>query len=97
MRRSVRDLLSWILLVAGAGVCLAAAVVESPASRSGTVAVAIMIMTATTATERDRRPKRLRRMRRGHCPRCDYDLRFKVGSGCPECGWRRAEFGTGQA
>ena len=31
-----------------------------------------------------------RRIRRGHCPRCTYDLRSEFSSGCPECGWNRA-------
>lgn len=26
---------------------------------------------------------------RGRCPRCGYDLRGDLKSGCPECGWRR--------
>lgn len=41
--------------------------------------------------------KKLRRARRQvrlypvqtRCPRCDYDLRSDLESGCPECGWRR--------
>ena len=28
---------------------------------------------------------------RGHCPRCDYDLRGNSGAGCPECGWKRSD------
>ncbi len=32
----------------------------------------------------------LRRVRRGHCPRCDYDLTGQLAQGCPECGWNRA-------
>jgi hypothetical protein len=31
--------------------------------------------------------RRARRTRRGHCPRCDYDLGGELASGCPECGW----------
>lgn len=23
------------------------------------------------------------------CPRCDYDLRGRPDTGCPECGWKR--------
>lgn len=30
------------------------------------------------------------RLRRGHCPLCNYDLRANLPSGCPECGWNRA-------
>jgi hypothetical protein len=35
----------------------------------------------------------LRRARRrhGHCPTCNYDLNHEHDSGCPECGWNRAE------
>lgn len=29
-----------------------------------------------------------RRLGRGHCPTCDYDLRGCSGHSCPECGWR---------
>lgn len=29
------------------------------------------------------------RLRRGRCPRCAYDLRGNLASGCPECGWNR--------
>ncbi len=31
------------------------------------------------------------RMRRGHCPRCGYDLRYDFARGCPECGLLRGE------
>lgn len=30
-----------------------------------------------------------RRLRRGHCPSCGYDLRFAMRAGCNECGWRK--------
>jgi len=33
--------------------------------------------------------RRLRRFERGHCPRCNFDLRHDLTAGCPECGWRR--------
>jgi hypothetical protein len=33
--------------------------------------------------------RRVRRRRRGRCPRCDYDLKHDLAAGCPECGWRR--------
>lgn len=33
--------------------------------------------------------RRSLRLRRGHCPRCNYDLRSDFPSGCPECGWNR--------
>lgn len=36
-----------------------------------------------------RRFGRWRRMRRGRCPACGYDLRGKLDAGCSECGWRR--------
>lgn len=29
------------------------------------------------------------RLRRGHCPRCAYDLASNLNVGCPECGWQR--------
>jgi hypothetical protein len=31
-----------------------------------------------------------RRMRRGCCPMCNYDLSFDHSHGCSECGWRKA-------
>jgi hypothetical protein len=33
--------------------------------------------------------RELDRMRRGLCPRCEYDLRHDLDQGCPECGWHR--------
>jgi len=30
-----------------------------------------------------------RRLRRGCCMKCGYDLRWEIARGCPECGWRR--------
>jgi len=30
-----------------------------------------------------------RRLRKGKCPICNYDLRFDNTLGCPECGWRK--------
>lgn len=33
--------------------------------------------------------RRWRRRCRGRCPRCGYDLRHDLASGCPECGWGR--------
>ncbi len=35
--------------------------------------------------------RELRRMRKGHCVRCGYDLRFDFAKGCPECGFLRAQ------
>jgi len=38
------------------------------------------------------RIRRNRRIRRGLCPYCKYDLRgCGLGVGCPECGWNRQE------
>ena len=34
--------------------------------------------------------RRKMRGRRGHCPRCGYDMRGLNTPGCPECGWNRA-------
>ena len=34
--------------------------------------------------------RRIRRLR-GRCLSCGYDLRRDYSTGCPECGWRRAE------
>jgi hypothetical protein len=28
------------------------------------------------------------RLHYGHCPRCGYDLNFRVAAGCSECNWR---------
>jgi hypothetical protein len=30
------------------------------------------------------------RNKRGHCPRCNYNLVGQLAPGCPECGWNRA-------
>lgn len=37
---------------------------------------------------------RRRRMARGMCPECDYELRGNLDAGCPECGWRRTTHTT---
>jgi hypothetical protein len=29
-----------------------------------------------------------RRLRKGCCPACGYDLRWRLEAGCPECAWR---------
>lgn len=34
--------------------------------------------------------RRARRMKRGACPECAYDLRGDFAAGCLECGWKRA-------
>jgi hypothetical protein len=34
-----------------------------------------------------RRRRRARRLRRGLCPSCGYDLTGNVSGACPECGW----------
>lgn len=33
--------------------------------------------------------RRRGRLEAGLCPRCSYDLRREMESGCPECGWNR--------
>ena len=33
--------------------------------------------------------QRSRRVLRGRCPSCSYDLQWNLSLGCPECGWRR--------
>ncbi len=38
--------------------------------------------------------RRLLRRRRGHCPRCNYDLMSDFSTGCPECGWGRPMNGS---
>jgi hypothetical protein len=30
------------------------------------------------------------RLRRGHCPQCNYNLQHNLDAGCAECGWNRA-------
>ncbi len=32
-----------------------------------------------------------RRVRKGRCPACAYDLKGNLADGCPECGWKRTE------
>ncbi len=39
-----------------------------------------------------RRPS-VRRIARGHCPKCGYDLLNNLSQGCPECGWNRRPSG----
>lgn len=38
-----------------------------------------------------RQIKHARRMRRGLCPCCRYQLSYDFRTGCPECGWRRSQ------
>ena len=35
--------------------------------------------------------RRAIRRRRGRCQQCAYDLRGDLSTGCPECGWKRAD------
>lgn len=35
-----------------------------------------------------------RRMKRGKCPICNYELSFDFHDGCPECGWRKVAVNT---
>jgi len=35
--------------------------------------------------------RRRRRLARGLCPRCGYDLCGSIDGGCPECGWGRSD------
>lgn len=37
-----------------------------------------------------RQIRHARRMRRGRCPWCGYELHHDFRDGCPECGWRRS-------
>lgn len=43
------------------------------------------------------RPIRAARVRRGHCPACNYDLRHDLDAGCSECGWGRSGESGGAA
>jgi hypothetical protein len=48
---------------------------------------AIPVLGLIAAGHAVRCERRRRRIRRGHCPRCNYDLRtLPTGSPCPECG-----------
>lgn len=42
---------------------------------------------ATLVGMMTRTPRSARRIRRGHCPHCSYDLLSDFSRGCPECGW----------
>ena len=35
--------------------------------------------------------RRAVRRKRGHCIKCNYDLRGDFSCGCPECGWQRED------
>jgi len=47
-----------------------------------------LIFFAFTSTKRAFR--HARRVRKGKCPICAYDLQYDNTLGCPECGWRKA-------
>jgi hypothetical protein len=51
-------------------------------ANSAFYAAGFFIIARTTRTAR-----RLRRMSRGHCPRCAYDRESLYTTPCPECGW----------
>lgn len=52
------------------------------------------IPSAVAQWPRERREDR--RLSRGLCPTCAYDLRADFESGCPECGWNRREEPNGR-
>ena len=39
--------------------------------------------------------RRLKRLDRGRCPACGYDVRGDLSERCPECGWQQAAKGAG--
>ena len=47
-------------------------------------AIVLWLMMLFGATAR-----RHSRLKNGHCPSCNYNLRSDYSSGCPECGWGR--------
>lgn len=51
-------------------------------ANSAFYAACLFTIARTTRTAR-----RLRRMSRGHCPRCAYDRESLYSTPCPECGW----------
>jgi hypothetical protein len=56
------------------------------AARTVTLLVPTMLLALIPGVVMVRRHRVRRRMARGHCPTCDYDLRATPGR-CPECGW----------
>ncbi len=49
---------------------------------SALISAGAILIGATTRASRS-----ARRINRGHCPRCSYDLLADFSRGCPECGW----------
>jgi hypothetical protein len=56
------------------------------AARTVTLLVPTMLLALIPVVLLFRRHRVRRRVARGHCPKCDYDLRATPGR-CPECGW----------
>lgn len=46
-------------------------------------------MVVATVHSIKRAYRHARRMRKGRCPMCSYELGFTFKDGCPECGWRK--------
>lgn len=51
--------------------------------------VFVCVMPPTIGVLLFHRLSRRGRIKRGHCAKCDYDLRHQFERGCPECGWKR--------
>jgi hypothetical protein len=54
---------------------------------SSLIAIPLFVLGVSLESEEFRT---LDRRTRGHCPECDYELRYDFRHGCSECGWRRA-------
>lgn len=97
MRRSLADILGWPILLGGvtvyAGMVVGSHPKELPAllvlAAVGVLVIAVREMTPTRV--------RRRRVARGHCPACGYDLCHRLEQGCSEGGWNRPAPVTGVA
>jgi hypothetical protein len=56
----------------------------------------LLLVPTTAGVLAYRRLSKGARVRRGHCPRCNYDLRRVFDQGCSECGWGRGEERAGE-
>ena len=85
-KEAKRAILSWGMLAVACVTVIAWAGLPADALPATMLLVVVLLLLYL-----DPRGRRRRRMVRGHCPRCDYDLRDRQSAGCPECGWRRSE------
>ena len=89
MKRALKLSRSMVIALALLVMCIGAAIPDAGTlSMTVSFLIAIPLFVLGMALESDE-IRALDRRTRGHCPQCDYELRYNFKLGCPECGWRR--------